>query len=736
MKKKLLSLGISAILALAATAQDVDYTSLIKNNSFEYAWENQLAEPGIDGWITTGSGTWRPFAATDENHQKFYGWNVTDWSIRAGGGNSQSLDKSANATKVGDFNIVIYGNGKIGSLWELSQVISKDDLPAGIYKVQARLAVNVTGTKPRLTSQRLFANQSVQYHGPQTTYTKNLTTGEVNTFAGYPGTDGSLDEMTVYTTIGENDSLKIGIRTGCVKPDGTFETGNIDPFWGCFKADYFRITRMSDNTDYVPFTKLTSLSLKNGGLTLIPAFNPEIKNYTVYLPEGTTTVTPIATAPAGGVITGNGEVTLNGGSGTSTILVTAPNGTTIGTYTINYIVYTFTNAVDCSNLITNNSFEYAWENQLAGEGDAALPANGWKNGNTWRPKYTANTSIYNTFYGWEVTDWSMRNGTNDAQSLEKDGYPKDQNFDIAIMGNNFFSGELWEMYQVIDKNALSAGTYKVQARLAVDGPKQRTTQRLFANNKVQYHGTEEQYVNNKYLLGNEVATFAGYSGIVNVLEEMKVYVTIGEDDDLMIGIRSGNKKTDGTFNTTATDPVWGGFKADYFRLIKIDPAQAADATLSGITLNPNATFVPNFSPQTTSYNVQLPVGTNSVTPMLLPTIPDAKITGVGAVDVSSGSGVSTIEVTALNGTTKKIYTINYSAGPVTGFKEAKAVDCTYSVVDRRLSVFGVDAYSVYSINGVKIADVRNNAERTIVALAQGIYIVKTANNQTLKVIVR
>jgi uncharacterized protein YjdB len=202
----------------------------------------------------------------------------------------------------------------------------------------------------------------------------------------------------------------------------------------------------------------------------------------------------------------------------------------------------------------------------------------------------------------------------------------------------------------------------VQCLLAVANNK-RTSQRLFANNSVQYHGIESQYAGNQ--TESERATFAGWPDGEKNLQEMLVYTTIGEEDSLKIGIRTGNIKGGGEIATNA-NPLWGWFKSDYFRLTKIDPDKAADATLSSLTLNVGS-LNESFDPEITAYTADLPAETASVTPVAIPNVSDATVSGVGTVDVSFGSGVSTVTVTALDGTTTKTYTINYTVTvPVTG----------------------------------------------------------------------
>lgn len=94
-----------------------------------------------------------------------------------------------------------------------------------------------------------------------------------------------------------------------------------------------------------------------------------------------------------------------------------------------------------------------------------------------------------------------------------------------------------------------------------------------------------------------------------------------------------------------------------------------DATLSGITLNAGS-FRSAFASAQTTYSVLLPFGTTSVTPSVAVTTTGATFTGTGAIDVSSGSGSSTIEVTAKDGVTTKTYTINYTVAAAASIRHS------------------------------------------------------------------
>lgn len=220
-------LTVSCLTGFRMFAEDVDLTHLIVNNDFEY-----VAEDVPHTW-----NTWKPKSANDNHgYTTFYGWEC-DLSVL--GGDSQGFNKDVE-NQHGTYGCWIGNNGVFPDLWEFSQIIT--GLEAGNYKVQCLLS----GTK-RPTSQRLFANQNVQYFKSETDYEYNQTEGEIATFAGYEDTpaDKTLSEMVVYTTIEAGEPLKIGIRTGGTKGDGTIAP-SANPAWGWFKVDYFRLTKVDN----------------------------------------------------------------------------------------------------------------------------------------------------------------------------------------------------------------------------------------------------------------------------------------------------------------------------------------------------------------------------------------------------------------------------------------------------------------------------------------------------------
>ena len=131
-----------------------------------------------------------------------------------------------------------------------------------------------------------------------------------------------------------------------------------------------------------------------------------------------------------------------------------------------------------------------------------------------------------------------------------------------------------ELSQTIPADRLGAGRYVVTCKLWVEVNKKNNC-RLFANNQVQYYGTEADYTN--LLDPNEDATYAGFAGGANnnfILRPLRVEVTLAEGEDLTVGIRSGNRRNNGQH---ATDNA-GWFKVDDFHIYKTaDPPTSIQA---------------------------------------------------------------------------------------------------------------------------------------------------------------
>ena len=68
---------------------------------------------------------------------------------------------------------------------------------------------------------------------------------------------------------------------------------------------------------------------------------------------------------------------------------------------------------------------------------------------------------------------------------------------------------------------------------------------------------------------------------------MEVVVTVGEGEDLTIGIKTGSKKNNGSVSTNDNA---GWFKVDYFRIHKIEGAGIGDVAASDASSIPSGVY--------------------------------------------------------------------------------------------------------------------------------------------------
>jgi len=125
-----------------------------------------------------------------------------------------------------------------------------------------------------------------------------------------------------------------------------------------YTIDYTVLTLSNDAT-------LSTLTLNAG--TLVPDFSPTTTSYIVEYNSDVTSVTPtVVVNEAHATISGEGVVTITNGVATSTIVVTAQDGTTKKTYTINYyasftpLYTTLTNLIGDPYCNTLYNFSNSW----------------------------------------------------------------------------------------------------------------------------------------------------------------------------------------------------------------------------------------------------------------------------------------------------------------------------------------------------------------------------------------
>lgn len=219
-------------------------------------------------------------------------------------------------------------------------------------------------------------------------------------------------------------------------------------------------------------------------------------------------------------------------------------------------------------------------------------------------------------YGWS-SEGQLKKGANglDSYGINQDANNYHGN-NVCWINSNPMPAK-FKLYQTIPADKLEPGVYRIRCKLWVEVAK-KTSCRLFANNYVQYYGYESDYTN--LLTPGEINSYAGHAGLETsniTLQDMEVYVTVAEGEDLEFGIKTGNKKNDGS---TATDNA-GWFKVDYFRIDRVsgmpETQPGEDLTLTQQLLtnydfeywNDNGTVRENISGDTRRYT---PYGWNNV----------------------------------------------------------------------------------------------------------------------------
>ncbi len=174
-----------------------------------------------------------------------------------------------------------------------------------------------------------------------------------------------------------------------------------------------------------------------------------------------------------------------------------------------------------------------------------------------------------------------------------------------------------------------------------------------------------------------------FSGVVNGTEQYREIVIQPDYDPACEGGGCSDIAVGGTYLID-----------DFVQVVPmVDPSM--DATLSDLTVG--GTTVTGFSPNTTTYNVELPNGTSSA-PTVAGTATQAGngSSSVNVTQASSVPGTATLNVTAPNGTAMQMYTVNFTeaaalppSAPTPPARESSSV----------VSIFS-DAYTNVSNNGV------------------------------------
>ncbi len=178
------------------------------------------------------------------------------------------------------------------------------------------------------------------------------------------------------------------------------------------------------------------------------------------------------------------------------------------------------------------------------------------------------------------------------------------------------------------------------------------------------------------------------------------------------------------------------------KLSKDAPADpATNATLIKLTLS-EGTLSPAFDAATSDYTAELPEGTTATPTVNTTTIANATIAVTDATDVTSedeANRTTTIEVTALDGTTKITYTIVFSVSSSTSVNDLAIGNLIYpNPASSRLYIshdVKIDRVEIYNITGSRVLSLNNFTSDAIDIsdLNAGLYIISVldVNNNNI-----
>lgn len=241
MFNKLVHLGLLEADTIAVTMPEPDTLRLTKTLITNYDFEFYTAADGI----LLNDGTER------RTEDAPYGWQHT-WKGYPETPFPSSSSPTSFGLKGGTLGIsrkscAFYSSrGPMPEDFELSQTIPAGTLQPGRYRVSCLMGQNLL----RAGVTRMFANNTVQYYGPEARYDADnlraLFPDETVTFAGWRATNvDELKEMSVTLTLAEGEDLRFGIRSSNLNMRGATTAINET---GYFTTDFWRIVRLEDAT--------------------------------------------------------------------------------------------------------------------------------------------------------------------------------------------------------------------------------------------------------------------------------------------------------------------------------------------------------------------------------------------------------------------------------------------------------------------------------------------------------
>lgn len=371
----------------------------------------------------------------------------------------------------------------------------------------------------------------------------------------------------------------------------------------------------------VPAPKNNDANLKSLGVTghtLTPSFSPNTINYSVTVPAGTASVVVTgATNDSKARATGLGNYTLRSDTLSIPVKVTAEDGTTIKTYTIE---------------VTREAAAKSNDANLKG-----LSVTGY----TISPSFNKDTTSYNL---------TVPNGTS---SLNVSALKNDEKAKVEITGaDNLKVGSNSVKIKVTAEDGTTTKTYTINVTREDVPVVPKSNDANLKDLAVSGYDMTPKF--NKDTLSYNLTVPNGSDKIIINASKSddKARIDISGADNLKVG---SNKVT---VTVTAEDGTQKVYTINVTREEKLEVKPELDGNANLKSLKAlNQKISPDFNKDITAYTIQVANNVNSINIEALADSDKAKVSISGNTNLKVGVNSIIVKVTAENGTTKT-YTIN------------------------------------------------------------------------------
>ncbi|GHT20945.1 hypothetical protein FACS189430_00210 [Bacteroidia bacterium] len=394
---------------------------------------------------------------------------------------------------------------------------------------------------------------------------------------------------------------------------------------------------------------LSSLSVNQG--TLTPAFNANTTSYSVNVANSVANITISATAKHNAAsVVGTGSQSLKVGNNSFNVVVTAEDGATKKTYTVNI--------TRAAPVVQSN--------------DSNLSSLSVNQG-TLTPAFNANTTSYSV----NVAN-SVANITISATANHSAANVVGTGSQSLKVGNNSFN------VVVTAEDGTSKKTYTVNITRAA-----LVVQSNDAN-------LSSLSVNQGTLTPAFNANTTSYSvSVANSVANITISATANHSAASVVGTGSQSLNVGNNALSVVVTAEDGTSKTYTVTVNRAAATLSKDANLSNLTVN-QGTLTPNFASGTTAYTVNVVNTVTNITLTATTVHSGATVAGDGAKSLTVGKNILKIVVTAEDGAAKKTYTVTVNRATATLSKDANLR--SLSVNQGTLTpVFNVNTTS-YSVN--------------------------------------